>query len=84
MSDKQYDETNRCTLWMQEDKKNPKAPDFSGTVNVNGTDFRLSLWKKKTNSGKKILSGSVQTAEAKTVSKSVSRPQQEESDDIPW
>ncbi len=75
----EFDNTNRITLWMEEDKKNVKGPDFKGTVNVDGTEYWVSVWKRKTNSGKKMLSGSIEPKE-KTRSKANSREGEDQDD----
>lgn len=44
---KEYDNTNRVTLWVTEqfiDGSNPKAPTLRGTVNVEGVDYSISFW----------------------------------------
>lgn len=35
---------NKGFLYPQEKKTNENQPDFTGTVNVNGQDFRLAAW----------------------------------------
>ena len=53
----EYDNTNRGVLFREEDKKNERGPDYTGTVNVNGEDFRLAGWiKTSQRSGQKFLS----------------------------
>lgn len=56
---KQFDNTNTFTLWKNEDKRSEKAPDYSGTVNINGTEYKIAGWKKTTAGGKVLLSGRV-------------------------
>jgi hypothetical protein len=56
-----FDSTNRGSLFFnKENKKQDTDPDFTGSINVGGTDFWLRGWTKvgKT-SGKKIISLSV-------------------------
>ena len=60
---KQYDETNRWKLFHNGEKKNPKGPDYSGTVNINGVEYKLAGWKTKTSNGGVMLSGPVTPAE---------------------
>lgn len=43
----QYDNTNRGAIWKNEDKQDDKHPDFKGSINVNGTEYWLSAWKRK-------------------------------------
>jgi hypothetical protein len=53
------DNNNRGALF-KETKKTDTDPDYSGTINISGTDYWLKGWvKTATKSGKKFLSLSV-------------------------
>lgn len=52
----EYDNTNRGSFFINEDKKTDKAPDYSGTLNVEGKEYRLAGWKRESKNGKKFLS----------------------------
>lgn len=56
MSD--YDDTNRGALFENEEKTadNPNWADLQGSLNVEGTDYYLSAWRKTGKSGKKYWS----------------------------
>ena len=54
-----YDNTNRGALFRVEDKKDEKHADYSGNINVDGTEYWLSGWIKTSKEGKKYLSLSV-------------------------
>ena len=43
----QYDNTNRGSLWKNDDKEKETQPDFKGSLNVNGVEFWVSGWKRK-------------------------------------
>lgn len=63
---KQHDDTNRGVLFKNDRKEQENHPDLSGKINVNGQEFWLSGWTKKTEDGKfKLLSLSVKPKEAK-------------------
>lgn len=54
---KKYDDTNRGHLHREDDKRNPKAPDYSGSLNVEGVDYRIAGWvKESTKTGKRFVS----------------------------
>jgi hypothetical protein len=54
---KQFDTTNRGEFYREEDKKNPKGPDYTGSLDVNGVPHRLAGWiKESKKTGKKFLS----------------------------
>ena len=73
----QYDNTNTFTLFVNDKGENPKRPDWTGVLNLEGVEFRLSGWIRESNKGK-FISGSVQNYEYK-------KPSIEGSDeDIPF
>ena len=49
---KQYDDTNRGVLFKEQDKQSDKHPDYTGGINVNGTEYRLAGWIKEGKKGK--------------------------------
>ena len=51
-----YDDTNRGVLFYELEKKSEKAPDFTGTVNVNGKEWRLAGWERTSKNGKNFIS----------------------------
>ena len=55
-----YDNTNRGVLFKNDKQGNEKRPDYTGTINVGGTDFQLSAWIKASKAGDKYMSLSVQ------------------------
>jgi hypothetical protein len=55
----QYDNTNTFTLFKNDKGDNPKRPDYTGTLNSEGVEFRLSGWIREGKNGK-FISGSVQ------------------------
>jgi hypothetical protein len=48
----EYDNTNRGTLGKNANKKTDNHPDYSGQINVDGTDYWLSGWLKEGRDGK--------------------------------
>lgn len=50
----QYDNTNRGALFRNDKQGNEKRPDYRGSLNVDGVEFKLSAWirDKKDGSGK--------------------------------
>lgn len=61
---KTYDKTNTLELWKNE-KKNQRSPDYSGTVNIDGKEYKVAVWEKELRGGKIVLSGPVTPADAK-------------------
>ena len=42
-----YGDTNRGSIWKDEEKETDKHPDFTGSLNVDGTDYWVSAWRRK-------------------------------------
>ena len=55
----EYDKTNTFTLNKNDKGDNPKRPDYTGNLNVDGIEFRISGWIRESAKGK-FISGSVQ------------------------
>jgi hypothetical protein len=54
---------NKGSMFENGHKTSDKHPDFTGSVNVNGTIYWLSAWKNMTHDGKKWLSVAVKLQE---------------------
>lgn len=56
-----YDNTNRISVWRNQGKEQDSHPDFTGTVNIEGKEYFVDLWKKKPDASDKapVLSGKV-------------------------
>jgi hypothetical protein len=61
-----FDNTNRGFL-MRNEKKHPgsKQPDHTGTLNVDGREFKLSAWVRESKTGKRFFSLAITPAEQK-------------------
>ncbi len=84
-----YDNTNRGTLFKAKEKKGERSPDYTGTINVNGVEMRLSAWLKESKAGTKYFSLAVSEKDGQYESKSNARPRSEGradpmNDDIPF
>jgi len=78
-----YDNTNSGVLFNNREAKgnNERAPDYKGSINVDGVEFWLSAWIKEGQKGK-FMSLSVQPKEAKAPAKPArqARPSRDEDD----
>lgn len=61
----QYDNTNTFALFKNDQGDNPKRPNYTGNMNVDGIEFRISGWIRESANGK-FISGTVQLKEPKT------------------
>lgn len=52
----EYDETNKGVIFLEQDKKTEKSPDYTGKVNVEGAEFRIAGWKRVSKNGKPFIS----------------------------
>ena len=80
-----YDNTNQGALFKNE-KTNDRAPDYKGSINVEGEEFWISGWIKTAgsrakNPGQKFMSLAVTPKEQ---SGSSSKPRDDYDDDIPF
>ena len=59
-----YDNTNRGALFINDRKESDSHPDLSGNINIDGKEYWLSGWTKRTETGAfKVLSLSVKPKE---------------------
>lgn len=59
MAKQQFDDTNKGVLFKNDRKETDKQPDYKGSININGTEFWLSGWKREMKDGSPMLSLSV-------------------------
>ena len=64
--DKEFDNTNRGAIFMVYDKEgNENRPDYKGELNVNGVEYWVACWNKKSKNGKAYKSISITPKEEK-------------------
>ena len=76
----EYDNTNTFALFKNNKGDNPKRPDYTGNLNVDGIEFRISGWIREGANGK-FISGSVQLKEEKKTENTVETTTEE---DVPF
>jgi uncharacterized protein (DUF736 family) len=54
----QYDNEKRFVLFPK-NNANPKAPNWSGTITIDGKEWEMSAWNKQGKNGGEFLSGSI-------------------------
>ncbi|HEY9146571.1 MAG TPA: hypothetical protein VIN36_07785 [Thiobacillus sp.] len=64
----EYSNENRGAIWGNDKKEKDTHPDFTGSLNVDGTEYWVSAWKRKPDAGPKApaLSFSVKPKEERT------------------
>jgi hypothetical protein len=68
--------TNRGSMFENDHKTKDEQPDFTGSLDVNGTIFWISGWKDMTQAGKKKISVSVKVQEERPAEQSDRSAQQ--------
>lgn len=51
MSQKEYDNELKGVLFVNDDKKNDRHPDYKGSATIEGQDYWVSAWIKEPRSG---------------------------------
>jgi len=51
-----YDNTNSGVLFKDDKSTHPKAPEYTGNINIDGKELRLAAWVRTGKSGKKFFS----------------------------
>ncbi len=51
-----FDKTNSGAIFRNDKEGNPRRPDYTGQINVEGKDYWLSAWIKEDKSGGKFMS----------------------------
>lgn len=74
--------TNRGSMFENDHKTKETQPDFTGSVDVNGTIFWVSGWKEMTQAGKKRISLAVNVQEERPAAQG--RQQQQQRRDSKW
>jgi len=65
MSDKPYSNEGKLTLFPNDKGGNEKRPDLRGTFTLNGTDYKVSLWRRTSQQGREYISGPIEIAQPK-------------------
>ena len=91
MSDKQYSDEMRFALFKNDKKGNERAPEYKGSMVINGQKYWLSAWLREAKSGQKFMSGAIQLAEvppqpapAPAPQPAAPKPMADLEDDVPF
>jgi len=69
----QYDNTDKGVLFKNREKRTEKSPDYSGSLNVDGTEFFLDAWIREGKNGK-FMSVSVKRKDKQPTAVPAQRP----------
>jgi|SRR5215831_9349660 len=82
-----YDNTNRGALFKNKRKQTDNHPDYKGTIDVDGQEYWLSAWIKKSKAGETYMSLAVNLKEDSNARARVStngRVKNDPRDEIPF
>ena len=80
-----FDNTNRGILSKNMNKTADNHPEYSGSINVDGTDYWLSAWiKESSKDGKKFFSLSVKQKEKQNPHAKPKQKEDDFNDSIPF
>ena len=79
----EFDRTNTFVLFVADKKGNERAPDRSGTINVDGVEYYIDGWLKQGRNGP-FLSGKIKRKDAKPEPKAAAKPAIDPDEDIPF
>jgi hypothetical protein len=65
-----YDDRDRGALFRNSKKESDNQPDYTGSLNVNGSDFWISGWINTSKAGSKYMSLAIRSKDAPTDRKS--------------
>jgi uncharacterized protein (DUF736 family) len=71
MSDQQYDNEKRGSLFRNDRKDKDSQPDYNGTCQIEGVEYYMNAWVKESKAGKKYFSFSFKAKNAEVPNKSV-------------
>ena len=80
---KEFDNTNRGSLFKNDKKTTEQMPDYKGQINVNGEEFWINAWLKTSKQGTKFMSLSVSPKD-RQVNEPTRRNTPEPDSDVPF
>jgi hypothetical protein len=80
---KEFDNTNRGSLFKNDKKEAETHADYKGQINVNGEEFWINAWLKTSKQGTKFMSLSVSPKD-RQVNEPTRRNTPEPDDGIPF
>ena len=80
---KEFDNSNRGSLFKNDKKTTEQMPDYKGQINVNGEEFWINAWLKTSKQGTKFMSLSV-TPKDRQVSEPTRKTIADMPDDAPF
>jgi len=79
----EYSNENRGSLFKNDKKTEEKHPDMSGSINIDGTEYWISGWKKQSKAGTGFISLSVRPKEqTRQSSQPASKAKAQDFDDL--
>ena len=86
---KTYSNEMRFSLFKNDKDGNEKRPDYRGSAEIGGVEYKLSAWIRTSRDGMKFMSGSIEpkqerAAQPATKPVATETNSQEQVDDVPF
>lgn len=81
---KEFDNTNRGSLFKNDKKEAETHPDYKGQINVNGEEFWINAWLKTSKQGTKFMSLSVSPKDRQSSEPTRKSIPVDDSSDVPF
>jgi hypothetical protein len=79
----EFSNVNRGSLFRNDKKTDEKHPDMSGSINIDGTEYWISGWKRQSKAGTGFISLSVRAKEqVRQSSQPTSKSKAQDFDDL--
>jgi hypothetical protein len=79
-----FDNNNTGAIWGNKDRKTDKHPTHTGSLNVEGVEYRVSAWVGDKSKNQPALSFKIQKKEPKQEQKQSAPKQEINNSDIPF
>lgn len=80
----EYDNELRGSLFKNDKEGNEARPDYTGTCQIGGVEYRMAAWLKEAASGKKYMSFKFDPKEGGQAAPTNVKPQAAVDQDIPF
>lgn len=81
---KEFDNTNRGSLFKNDKKETETHSDYKGQINVNGEEFWLNAWIKTSKQGTKFMSLSISPKDRQVSEPTRKNIPVDDSSDVPF
>ncbi|WP_316216764.1 hypothetical protein [Bradyrhizobium sp. SZCCHNR3003] len=81
---REHDNTNKGALFRNEHRNSDRSPDYTGKLNVDGTEYWLSAWLQKAKDGSKYMSVAVRPQDSESREAKQTKAKNDLDDEVPF